>query len=521
MAWQTIYCNEYPPRLQNQDLEEETANFLQQHTLFTTPRDHANPNNLTHHLEQPITIQEYQATINSMKDKAPGFSGIRRIHLTRAPLNITQAYLKIFNAFLSCGTFPLSFKRSTMIFIPKQNNLNVTQQRPISLLEVPGKVLEKILYTRISTHFTMEDKITHRQFGFRPGRGTTSAIALIWEQISQLRAKGQNAIVACRDVSKAFDRVWHNGLKKKIVESGLPPMISTMMCSFLDSRSARIRIGEHFGPPFPLETGVPQGGCLSPLLYILYINDMPEPQHPTENTSFADDTTQLITVQGKNKQRLTLHAAQEIQRLNNYETNCKINTNTNKFKLILVPSLRVIPPIQLKDGPLEYSNKGKILGFTLSSSGMAAHVSATVGRATAQLISLFRFRHLNSHIKLILYKTLVLPLLLYPPVPLNAANKTNMSKLQRVQNKAIRFITNTSRREHITSVELHRRVGLEPINVLLHRRALSVWRSLRQIGDPILPILEMNHAELSPQQKKLFPPALLAPDEPTPLPQYL
>ncbi len=142
----------------------------------------------------------------------------------------------------------------------------------MSLLDVPEKILEKIIQGRLN-HFLAEKKvIKDRQYGFRSQKGTTTAIAIVYETISNALADKRQVYLILRDVIKAFDKVWHNGLKYKILHIGLPPFLEEILCNFLDNRSAIINSGNDFSNNIQLLSDVPQDSALSPTftLYTLY-----------------------------------------------------------------------------------------------------------------------------------------------------------------------------------------------------------------------------------------------------------
>ena len=159
-----------------------------------------------------------------------------------------------------------------MIQIPKDQGLHTKNFRPISLLETHGKLLDKILYNRFNTLITQHDLNNHRQHGFKVQHGTHTALALLYENISNDISRNCSVDITLRDVSKAFDRVWHQGLKYKLTNiNNIHPCFLKILSNYLDNRQARLRINNYTGPPFPLERGVPQGACLSPIT-ILFLH---------------------------------------------------------------------------------------------------------------------------------------------------------------------------------------------------------------------------------------------------------
>ena len=162
-----------------------------------------------------------------MRKTAPGNSGINKTIMTKLPHTAIVTLSHIFNATLSAGYFPDVWKESTIRLIPKtgKDPHSATNYRPISLLEVPGKILERIINYRLKTHLENTDAHYFNQFGFRPQRGTHQALAIITEQIAQYKNDNGQCRVILRDTSKAFDKVWHIGLKYKILHLNLSTTI--------------------------------------------------------------------------------------------------------------------------------------------------------------------------------------------------------------------------------------------------------------------------------------------------------
>ena len=107
--------------------------------------------------------------------------------------------------------------------------------------------------------------------------------------------------IVLRDVSKAFDKVWHPGLKYKLLNLNLPPLAETLLCNLLDERKAKIKIKTTYSDIININCGVPQGSGSSPTLYTIYTHDIP-PSITGTNIIYADDITQIINYEGKSKE---------------------------------------------------------------------------------------------------------------------------------------------------------------------------------------------------------------------------
>ena len=244
----------------------------------------------------PISHNEILQVLASFKQKSPGNDGLTKYHLTNLPDNMTANLTSIFNLCLASGHFPLPWKSSSMIFIPKpgKSPLDHSNYRPISLLNVAGKALEKIINKRL--YDKLDDLGLHndRQHGFRKNRGTGTATGLLYELIAVAKANNSRVNVVFRDISKAFDRVWHDGLTWKMIVAHLPDYLIRIIHNYLRDRNIEIRIGNYLGPRFSALCGVPQGGCLSPTLFNFYTHDLPTPLGNNEDIIYADDITQVI-----------------------------------------------------------------------------------------------------------------------------------------------------------------------------------------------------------------------------------
>ena len=155
-----------------------------------------------------------------------------------------------------------------------------------------------------------------------------------YETIANALAEKKQVYMVLRNVAKAFDKVWHNGLKYKLLRLGFPAILEKILCSFLDNRKTKINIGNEYSNDIKLLSGVPQGSVLSPTLYTLYTNDLSPPEYGCLEIMYADDITQVITSPSKSKLMMKLKVEREIERINKFERKWKTKTSEEKFKII-------------------------------------------------------------------------------------------------------------------------------------------------------------------------------------------
>ena len=463
--------------------EEENANFDERHEILVTNHNENHTDILEHSLTfdhnrdvEIVTIEDIKSAINTTKQRSPGKSGITKLHLANIPPNMIENFAQIINSSLNLGYFPKVFKHAIMIFIPKPNKTPTlhTNYRPISLLEVPAKIYEKIINNRLRNTLEVNNQHNMRQHGFRQKRGTDTALAILYENISKHKANKQNVEIIFRDVQKAFDKVWHEGLKYKIINIRIPQYLKRIICNYLDNRTTQIRINTYTGPSFNITCGVPQGGCLSPTLFNIFTHDIPPPAAFSDYIQYADDITQIHAHPSKSTEMRDRSINRAINKVIEFENKWKIKSNQDKFKILNIGNTTK-RKIKINKYEIKHATSEKVLGLTLKSTGIVQHITNRINMAKVQLSKLKRFSNFPSNLKRTLYLTLVRSKLIYPPIPLHTASKTQLTRLQRVQNQATRFISGKTLIDRHTSEHLHTETNLTPINIVLTQSAAKTW----------------------------------------------
>ena len=183
------------------------------------------------------------------------------------------------------------WKMANIILIKKLGQLGAdpTSYRPISLLSSLGKVVEKTIKRTIQNTANDLGIVPHEQMGFREGHSTTHQGVRLTTTILKAANHHQKTGVVFLDISKAFDKMWHEGLVLKMLHHGFPKYQVELVESFLRDRTFRVTLDGTISTERTIKAGVPQGSCLSPLLFNIYMADIPQTR-TTELLAYADDT---------------------------------------------------------------------------------------------------------------------------------------------------------------------------------------------------------------------------------------
>ena len=409
-----------------------------------------------------------------------------------------------FNSILTRSVFPVSWKLAKIIPILKSKN----EYRPISILPYFSKVFEIILQHQINVFIDNNKFIFDRQSGFRSKRSCTTALLNVTEDIRKDVDAKKIVFLTLLDHSKAFDTVNHEILLSKLKHIyNFSDTASKLLHSYLLNRSQSVCIGNKVSNTLSVSRGVPQGSILGPLLFILYINDLPSILSTHTVHIYADDVQLYTSCELKNIDSCITTINNDLKNVASWALKNGLVINPNKSKCLIISkkifSYSNIPKIYLNGQSIDYVDSAKNLGVTFNRTlTWSNHIYSTLGKVNGMLRTLWSTHYFTPpNIRMLLAKTYVIPTLLYGCEIYCNSDAKSRQKLIVTYNNIARYVFGINRRESISAFSFN--IFNMPFINLLDSRVLIQLHKIIVFKEPHYLFQNLTFAR-SPRGRKLL-----------------
>nr|KAG5710959.1 hypothetical protein BaRGS_013693 [Batillaria attramentaria] len=485
----THYAGRQAANILADSYQEESRNTIPQQRIRDVKQEKKEllrNENTNPTMMSPLTEMELNAAIAKLKTKkAPGKDGILSDMLKHLGPRATQKLLLILNQSWTTGKCPDSWREAVIVPVLKKqkDKTKKTSYRPISLLSCLGKLMERIVNARLLKHLEENNLLNNTQSAFRKNRSTEDQLVFLAQEIENAYQKRKKTLAVFIDLTKAFDKVWRDGLLLKLLRKHVGGRMFSWIQDFLQHRTARVRLDGHTSHRVRLQQGVPQGGVISTTLFIVFIDDITDRlSRHISKALHADDLAiwnaeeHLTTATYRIQEALNIVAAWAkdwgvvINETKTVASIFSLSTQPEQAKLQLNGK-----HITLDDTP---TYLGVRLDRRLTWNPQAQSMESKASRRLALMKKLAGTTWgAHSNILRRVYTGAVRPILEYGSTAWATAAKTNTARLNKIQNAGLRLITGAMKSTPIQTMESH--CNLRPLDnrrdekILVHREKLT------------------------------------------------
>ena len=439
----------------------DIANCMNKHFSTVGERMAAEFNSQKHNIKDPLsyitktvennfylprtnTAEIMELILKLLVNKSCGYDLISNRVLKATIETICPHIVYLFNLCIDQGIFPDPLKMAQVIPIFKGGDKeDPSSYRPISLLPAIGKLFEKLISKKLLDFFNKYDLLCKEQFGFRSGFSTEYAIHDIYEKLLRNFDQSQNSCAIFLDLAKAFDSVSHPILLRKLYKYGIRGNAFNLLESYLSNRTQFVKVNNVCSSLAYIKYGVPQGSIIGPLLFLIFINDLPNATNLFMKL-FADDT--FLCAQNKCLQSLEREVNRELKKVNTWLASNQLTLNISKSKFMLLSNQRkgrYDISIKINGKKLDQCASYKYLGIVFDDKlDWKAHVSYLCQKIAKACGVLAKLRHSVS-IELMreIYHALCYSYFKYGIIAWGNAAETILNPIKKLNHRLARIMT--------------------------------------------------------------------------------
>jgi len=470
---------------------ENNLNFSELPTILS-------PNSMPEVTFTEVDVHKQLSTLKIDKSPGPDLLHPRILYELRDVL--VSPLTQIFSQSMSQGILPEDWKMSTVTPVFKKGRKDsMDNYRPISLTCISCKIMESIVRNKLMEYFFSNNLFSSQQYGFIKGRSTVLQLLKISDDWTNLLENGGQIDVIYTDLEKAFDKVPHQRLLSKLHSYGINSVLISWIKSFLCYRVQRVKVNSCLSDCKPVLSGIPQGSVLGPVLFVIFINDLPlECLDLCKSFLFADDAKLYKHI---NCELDSFVLNECCQKLFNWCSNWMMKININKCKVLSVAHNKN-DIIHYDYGfHADYSNFVKLehidnfcdLGVTMDSElSFDNHIYAKINIASKMLGMINRnFKDLDKFSFILLYKCLVRSHLEFAHSVWCPYKKGLIFEIEKIQKRATKLVQGCKGKNY------KERLQLLNLPTLKFRRLrgdmIEVYRILHNLyDDSVVPYLTRN-----------------------------
>lgn len=386
-----------------------------------------------------------------------------------------------------------------------------------------SKVLEKVIYKRVFEFCKENNIIPDSQYGFKPKHSTVHVLLKLFEDVSSGFNSDKPTIAVLLDIAKAFDTVWIDGLIYKLIQFNFPDYIVQLMKSYLKGRSFSVLVNNVASEKKDVGEGIPQGSVLGPLLFLIYVSDMPL-MSEVSLSLFADDTNTYHT--SSSALNSCVKIQEQLYALEKYYAKWKVKVNADKSEAVFFKKGKIWRPnddltLTFNGTRINFQASVKYLGYRIQSNlKHNEHVNQNIVKATIALRTLYPVMRVNngisSKVKSKVYTSIIRPALIYGIPSWHNAPKYLLNKIRVFENRCLRQAINFRRTptnfRYISNQAIHDMTKVPKINHFMHKIAFKFLRNTRWSENEIISNLgNMTSSDMLSRVHK--PPHVLLCDE--------